>query len=124
MNDHRPKNLDLTTIRMPIAALASITHRITGVMLFFAVGFMIWALSNSLESRQGFEQTVAILSHPIAKFITWGILSLIAYHLLAGIKHLIMDAGYLETLETGPLAAKVTLALAAVVIVLLGVWVW
>lgn len=124
MNDHRPKNLDLTTIRMPIAAKASITHRITGVMLFFAVGFMIWALSNSLESRQGFEQTVAIMSHPFAKFITWGILSVIAYHFLAGIKHLIMDAGYLETLETGPLATKITLVLTAIVIVLLGVWVW
>ena len=124
MNDHRPKNLDLTTIRMPVAALASITHRITGVMLFVAVGFLVWALSLSLESSQGFEQTAAILSHPFAKLITWGILSLIAYHFLAGVKHLIMDAGYFETKESGPLAAKVTLALTAVVIVLLGVWVW
>lgn len=124
MKDHRPKNLDLTTIHQPITAITSILHRITGVMLFVAVGFLVWALSLSLESRQGFDQTVAIMSHPLAKLITWGILSLVIYHLFAGIKHLIMDAGYAETKEGGPLAAKFTLALTVIVIVLMGVWVW
>ncbi|WP_127555429.1 succinate dehydrogenase, cytochrome b556 subunit [Saccharospirillum alexandrii] len=124
MKDHRPKNLDLATIRQPITAIASILHRITGVMLFVAVGFLVWALSLSLESRQGFDQTVAVMTHPLAKLITWGILSLVIYHLFAGIKHLIMDAGFAETKEGGPLAAKITLVLTVVVIVLMGIWVW
>lgn len=124
MKDHRPKNLDLATIHMPITAIASILHRITGVMLFVAVGFLVWALSLSLESRQGFDQTVAVMTHPLAKLITWGILSLVVYHLFAGIKHLIMDAGFAETKEGGPLAAKITLILTVVVILLMGVWVW
>ncbi len=124
MKDHRPKNLDLATIHMPITAIASILHRITGIMLFVAVGFLVWALSLSLESRQGFDQTVAIMTHPLAKLITWGILSLVIYHLFAGIKHLIMDAGFAETKEGGPLAAKITLVLTVVVIVLMGIWVW
>ncbi|MEP4548085.1 MAG: succinate dehydrogenase, cytochrome b556 subunit [Saccharospirillum sp.] len=124
MKDHRPKNLDLATIQMPITAIASILHRITGVMLFVAVGFLVWALSLSLESRQGFDQTVAVMTHPLAKLITWGILSLVIYHLFAGIKHLIMDAGFAETKEGGPLAAKITLVLTVVVIVLMGIWVW
>ncbi len=124
MKDHRPKNLDLATIRQPITAIASILHRITGVMLFVAVGFLVWALSLSLESRQGFDQTVAVMTHPLAKLITWGILSLVIYHLFAGVKHLIMDAGFAETKEGGPLAAKITLVLTVVVIVLMGIWVW
>jgi succinate dehydrogenase / fumarate reductase cytochrome b subunit len=124
VKDHRPKNLDLATIHMPITAIASILHRITGVMLFVAVGFLVWALSLSLESRQGFDQTVAVMTHPLAKLITWGILSLVVYHLFAGIKHLIMDAGFAETKEGGPLAAKITLVLTVIVILLMGVWVW
>lgn len=124
MKDHRPKNLDLATIRQPITAIASILHRITGVMLFVAVGFLVWALSLSLESRQGFDQTVAVMTHPLAKLITWGILSLVIYHLFAGIKHLIMDAGFAETKEGGPLATKITLVLTVIVILLMGVWVW
>lgn len=99
-------------------------HRITGVMLFVGVGFLIWAFGLSLESRQGFEQVAAIMSHPLAKFITWGILSLVMFHLIAGIKHLIMDAGFAETLEGGRMASNIALGLSAVVIVLLGVWVW
>lgn len=124
MKDHRPKNLDLTTIHLPIAGITSILHRITGVALFFGVGFLIWALNLSLQSSQGFDQVAQVLTHPLAKFITWGILSLVIYHLFAGIKHLIMDAGYAETKEGGPLAAKITLALTIVAIVLMGVWVW
>ncbi|MHA7878199.1 MAG: succinate dehydrogenase, cytochrome b556 subunit [Saccharospirillum sp.] len=124
MKDHRPKNLDIATIQFPIASITSIIHRITGVALFFAVGFAMWALSTSLESNQGFNQVAQVLTHPFAKFITWGILSLIVYHLFAGIKHLVMDAGYAETKEGGPLAAKITLGLTIVAIVLMGVWVW
>lgn len=124
MKDHRPKNLDLTTFHLPIAGITSFLHRVTGIGLFFGVGFLIWALSLSLQSSQGFDRVAQVMTHPLAKFITWGILSLVVYHLFAGIKHLIMDAGYAETKEGGPLAAKITLALTVVAIVLMGVWVW
>lgn len=109
---------------MPVTAIASITHRITGVGLFFAVGFLLWALSASLGSPEGFSQVQSVMSHWFAKLIAWGITSFVVYHLIAGIKHLIMDAGYFETNETGPMASKVVFGLSAVGIVLVGVWVW
>lgn len=124
MKNNRPVNLDLSKFRFPVTALASITHRVAGVILFVAIGFVLWALTKSLESKDGFEQVSQVMTHPLAKFITWGILSAIAYHFIAGIKHLMMDAGYFESIKTGPLASKVVFALAAVTIVILGVWVW
>ncbi|MDX1342218.1 succinate dehydrogenase, cytochrome b556 subunit [Reinekea sp. G2M2-21] len=124
MKNNRPVNLDLTTIRMPLSAIASITHRITGVGLFVAVGFLMWALTASLESQAGFEQVKNVLTHPFAKFIAWGIASFVVYHLVAGIKHLFMDIGYFETKEGGALASKAVFALSAVGIILVGVWVW
>jgi succinate dehydrogenase / fumarate reductase cytochrome b subunit len=124
VNNHRPKNLDIGTIHFPVTAIASIIHRVTGVGLFFAVGFLVWALSLSLESRQGFDQVAAVMTHPLAKLITWGILSLVVYHFIAGIKHLIMDAGYAESLNSGTWASRIALVLAVVGIVLVGVWVW
>ena len=123
MKNNRPVNLDLTTISLPISAIASITHRVTGVGLFVAVGFLLWALNHSLESEAGFAYVKSIMAHPLAKFITWGILSFIFYHLVAGIKHLFMDAGYFETKETGAVASKVAVALSVIGIILLGVWV-
>ena len=124
MKNNRPVNLDLTTIRMPMSAIASITHRITGVGLFVAIGFLLWALTTSLDSKDGFETVKSVLTHPFVKFIAWGIVSFVVYHLIAGIKHLFMDAGYFETKEGGALASKVVIAASVVGIVLVGVWVW
>lgn len=124
MKNNRPVNLDITTIHMPLSAIASITHRITGVGLFVAIGFLMWALTTSLESPAGFEQVQSVMTHWFSKFIAWGIASFVFYHLVAGIKHLFMDAGYFEEKETGAAASKAVIAISVVGIVLLGVWVW
>ncbi|TXR53435.1 succinate dehydrogenase, cytochrome b556 subunit [Reinekea thalattae] len=124
MKKNRPVNLDITTIRLPVPAIASIIHRITGVGLFVALAFLMWALNLSLSSQQGFDTVSQVMLHPFAKFICWAVLSLIAYHLIAGIKHLLMDMGFFETKETGPIASIVVLVVSVICILLLGVWVW
>ena len=48
--DTRPVNLDLGTIQLPVTAYASITHRVTGVLMFFASFLLLWALDRSLAS--------------------------------------------------------------------------
>ncbi|MEK9711296.1 MAG: succinate dehydrogenase, cytochrome b556 subunit [Thalassolituus sp.] len=124
MNSNRPKNLDLTTIELPLPAKASILHRISGFALFFAVAFMLCALGSSLESEQSFNELKDVMNGGLAKFITWGILSALGYHFVAGVKHLLMDMGIGETKESGRTGAIITLIAGGVVIVLAGVWVW
>jgi len=124
VNSNRPKNLDLTTIQLPLTAKASILHRISGFALFFGMIFVLGALDMSLASEESFNQLKECLQSPVAKFITWGILSALGYHFVAGIKHLLMDAGIGETLEGGRVASIITLVLGGLVIALAGVWVW
>ncbi|CAM3633159.1 succinate dehydrogenase, cytochrome b556 subunit [Parendozoicomonas haliclonae] len=124
MNSKRPVNLDLTTIRLPLPAYTSILHRISGVILFVGIAFLLYGFELSLSNEQGYQQFVAMLQSPIAKFITWGLLTGLGYHLVAGIKHLLMDAGFAESKESGKIAAQVTLVLGVVLSVLAGVWVW
>jgi succinate dehydrogenase / fumarate reductase cytochrome b subunit len=125
VNKKRPVNLDLRTIKQPLPAVTSILHRVTGLILFVGTIFMMYALSLSLESQEGFDAAAALLTESfIAKFIAWGLLSALLYHFFAGIKHLVMDAGYCEEIESGNAAAKATLAISAISIVLAGVWVW
>jgi len=124
VNSNRPKNLDLTTIELPLPAKASILHRISGFALFFAVAFMLCALGSSLESEQSFNELKDVMNGGLAKFITWGILSALGYHFVAGVKHLLMDMGIGETKESGRTGAIITLIAGVVVIVLAGVWVW
>lgn len=124
MNDKRPVNLDIGTMRLPITAYVSILHRVSGVILFVATGILLWMLDASLASQESFDALKSALTHPVAQFVVWGMLAALAYHLLAGIRHLIMDCGIGESLEGGVLGAKIVLIGAVVLIVVAGVWVW
>jgi succinate dehydrogenase / fumarate reductase cytochrome b subunit len=59
-----------------------------------------------------------------AKFILWGILTALAYHIAGGIRHLLMDLGHFEELESGAMSAKVAFGATAVLSVLAGILVW
>ena len=125
MNSKRPVNLDLSTIKFPLPALTSIAHRITGVILFIGRIFAFWALDTSLSSPQGFEAVSDAIAHNfLVKLITWGLLSALAFHFVAGIKHLLMDADIGVTLEGGIKKAQITVVISAVLVILAGVWVW
>lgn len=123
VNDKRPVNLDLTTIKFPVPAIASIIHRITGVGLFVALPIVLWMLDRSLASPESFVDLQEQLSTPLARVVVWGIISMFIYHLVAGIKHLLMDLGIGETLEGGRNGAFIVLATSAVLSVIVGVWV-
>ena len=120
----RPVNLDLTTLRFPITAIASILHRVSGVFLFFGSFVLMALLGMSLDNEAGFADALALLDNGFVAFIVWGVLAALAYHFVAGVKHLFMDMGYGETLESGPIFAKIAMASAVALMVLAGVWVW
>jgi len=120
----RPVNLDLTTIKMHPAANASILHRVSGVIMVFAIGILLWTLSLSLSSAEDFSQLQATHDGFFFKFILLGILSALIYHLLGGIRHLLMDLGHFEELASGNLSAKFIMILWVVLTVVVGVWLW
>lgn len=123
-NDSRPVNLDLTKFAFPITSIVSITHRVAGVVLFVGVALLLYALGMSLESQESFEELRRQMATPLGKFITWGLLSALAYHLVAGIKHYLLDLGMGETLEGAVFASRTTLLLAVILIGLMAVWVF
>jgi len=124
VNDKRPVNLDIGTIDLPITSYVSILHRVSGVALFVISGLFIGMLDRSLASEQSFDALKNILTHPVALVVLWGMLAALAYHAVAGIRHLFMDFGVGETLEGGKLGAKIVLVVAGVLILLSGAWVW
>ncbi len=86
---------------------------------------MFWAFDVSLSSPEGFESVKSTLEHNFfAKLVLWGMLSALAYHCLAGVKHLIMDMDIGVNLEDSHTMSKVVFGAAAVLILLAGVWVW
>ncbi len=124
MKDNRPVNLDIGTIKLPITAYASITHRVSGVIMVVSAFLLLYALDMSLAGPEGFATLAECLANPIVKFVQWGIMVALIYHSLAGIKHLIMDFGIGESMEGGVLGARLVIVLSVVGAVLAGVVVW
>lgn len=124
VNSKRPVNLDLRTIKLPITAYTSILHRISGVILFIGLAALLYGLDLSLSSEDGFARVKAFLAYPLVKLVIWAVLSALLYHLVAGVRHLIMDMGVGETLQGGKLGSQIVLIVSAVLIVLVGVWIW
>ncbi|MDX2368186.1 MAG: succinate dehydrogenase, cytochrome b556 subunit [Colwellia sp.] len=124
MKKQRPVNLDLTTIKMHPAANASILHRVSGVIMVFAIGILLLTLSTSLSSAEGFAQIQGYLDGFFFTFIIFGCLSALTFHVLAGVRHLFMDLGHFEELESGNDSAKAIFAIWLVLSAIIGVWLW
>ncbi|PXW49199.1 succinate dehydrogenase cytochrome b556 subunit [Erwinia sp. AG740] len=85
----------------------------------------MWLLGLSLSSPEGFAQAAAIMGSFIVKFVVWGILTALAYHIVGGLRHLLMDFGYIEeNFEAGSRSAKTSFIITVVLSFLAGVLVW
>ena len=90
--DQRPVYLDLTKIRLPMSAFSSITHRLSGMYVFFiTLPVMLYMIYHSTSSKSNFENLLITLDAISFKSIFIYLSFLIFwYHILTGIRHLIM----------------------------------
>ena len=124
MKTDRPINLSLTTFKYPLPALASIAHRITGMLLFVGIAFLLYLLDQSLTSAQGLVHAREVLTLPLPKLLFFVVVATLIYHFVAGVKHLFLDFDVGDTIEGGRLAAQLTIAISVVLTGLAGVWLW
>ena len=91
--DQRPVYLDLTKIRLPMSAFSSITHRLSGMYVFFVtLPVMLYLIYCSTSSKVNFDRLIIDMSLASFKSIFIYISLLIFwYHILTGVRHLIMD---------------------------------
>lgn len=107
----RPVNLDLFAFHFPITAIVSILHRICGVVIFLLLPLLVYLFSVALGSAEGFADVQQWVQHPMMKFVLWCLFSALMFHLVAGVRHLLMDMGFGETIQSGRRAAVITLVL-------------
>lgn len=124
VNKKRPVNLDITTISLPVAGFVSFFHRISGIFLFAGMAVLLWMLDSSLDSQESFAAVRDVSASLIFKVILWAVLAALAYHTVAGIRHLIMDFGIGESLKGGQIGARIVLVISIILIALIGVWLW
>lgn len=116
--DTRPVYLDLRRIRQPVTAIASIGHRISGVLLFLSIPFVIWMLGQSLRSPQGYQQITELLDHGLVKLVALVLAWSAAHHFLAGVRFLLLDMDIGVQLQAARRSAMAVNALALVVVLI------
>jgi len=87
----RPKFLNLLKIHLPITGIASINHRISGVILFLAIPLSLYLFQLSLAGNNGFNEVMDFLSSMWIKIALIPFLWAFIHHLLAGFRFLLID---------------------------------
>lgn len=121
---NRPKNLDLRTIRLPMPALVSIMHRLSGAFLFLLLPLGLWVLQQSLTSVVGYQQVTSVFQNPAIKIFVLLIFWAFFHHAFAGIRHLALDANLGLRLKYARVSSRVVLLASMMLTILLGNWLW
>jgi succinate dehydrogenase / fumarate reductase cytochrome b subunit len=124
------RNIHVTQIlryRLPLAGLVSILHRVSGVLMFVLLPFVIWVFDKSVSSEVSYEQFASLFragAGPMPggfyKLVALALIWAYLHHLIAGVRHLWMDATHAVTKEFGRRSAVVTLALSLLLTAALG----
>ncbi len=119
-----PRYLNLLKIKLPIAGISSITHRISAVGVFLLSFPLLAILAFSLSSEENFLLIASMQSYLISKIILSLFIAGITYHFISGIRHLVMDFGYWETLKAGRNSAIGTFILSLLMSLIFIIQIW
>ncbi len=77
--------------RWHIGMTASFLHRITGVAIFLSIPFGIWFLIQISHGENAFNRALEILNHPFVSVVLFAPLLGLIYHLINGLRYLLLD---------------------------------
>ncbi len=111
-------------IRLPIAGIISIMHRVSGAVLFLLIPLLLYLFQMSLQSGMTFMEFQDIVRRPLVKLILLGLLWGYLHHLFAGLRHLFLDLHIGISLEASRLTSIIVLVAGMALTLLVGVRLW
>ena len=122
MHAQRPLSPRLSIYRWASGMLASIAHRVTGLILVLSVPFYLVFLHQLTGSPEEFSRLTAILHSWMGQAGLWLVSVAVFYHLCNGIRFLCLDAGWGESREAMRRNSRLVLGATVVAGLLFGVW--
>ena len=89
--NNRPRYLNLLKISMPVTAVVSIAHRVSGFLLVIGIPFFIYAFQMSVSSVEQYARLAALMQYPLLKVIIILFIWSFTHHFIAGIRFLFID---------------------------------
>jgi len=120
----RPTYLNLIQIRLPLPALISILHRLSGAALFLLLPLLLVLFEMSLESPQSFARFKVVFGHCTIKLVLVGLAWAYLHHLCAGIRHLFLDLDYGTELAAARASSWAVLAVSLALTALVATVIW
>ncbi|HSI52566.1 MAG: succinate dehydrogenase, cytochrome b556 subunit [Ramlibacter sp.] len=119
---------DLPSYRLPAAGIVSILHRVSGVLMFVLMPFIIWMFDTSVSSeisfakfRAAFNVGLWFIPGFLVKLVALALIWAYLHHFIAGLRHLWMDVSHAAvTKEFGSKSAVFTLAASVLLTLVLG----
>ena len=119
---------DLTGYRFPAAAIVSILHRISGVLMFVLLPLILWLFDTSVSSeisfnrfRAAFTTGIGFVPAVLVKLLVLALIWAYLHHFLAGLRHVWMDVSHSAvSKEFGALSAKAVLVVSILFTLALG----
>ncbi|WP_353174407.1 succinate dehydrogenase, cytochrome b556 subunit [Paracandidimonas soli] len=96
----RPVFFNVFQIQMPVGAIASISHRISGLLLAAGIPFCIYLLDSSLAGPDGYQHAADLLHSRPVRWLSILFAWALGHHLLAGVRHLLSDIDIGSRLRT------------------------
>ena len=125
MKTDRPVNINpLTDYGWPFTALVSITNRVLGIVLFAGMAFALYLLDMALSSEQGFAEASMLIKGTPVKLVVLFLIFALTYHLVAGIKHLLLDFHIGDTFEAAQVGSGIVVASSILITGVIGVNLW
>jgi succinate dehydrogenase / fumarate reductase cytochrome b subunit len=116
----RPKNLDLTTIRLPLPGILSILHRVSGASLFLLLPVLLWLFESSISQHTAYAAIQGITGNLLVKLILLGLVWFYMHHFCAGIRYLLLDLHKGIDLESARLSSKIVFAVSIALTLIIG----
>jgi len=89
----RPLSPHLQVYRLPLTAIVSITHRMTGVLLTAGLILFVVSLAMIQCGASSFNTMQAFIQLPLSELVLWLMIYALFFHLCHGVRHLFWDAG-------------------------------
>ena len=120
----RPKNLNLFTIRLPINAIVSILHRVSGIGLFLSIPLILLTLHYLVHSENTYATLTSCLDTWFIKLVLIGLSWAFFHHFFAGIRHLLQDIHWMTSLNNARLSSRILLWLVGISTAIFAWFVW
>ena len=91
MSLEHPVSPHLQIYRLPLAAILSISHRITGVLLTAAAVVFAFLIAAAAYAPGIWQFSMTVLQHPFGQLVLIAWTFALAFHLCTGIRHLVWD---------------------------------